>query len=170
MKKRYFGIEPFGAIPTERQLEHLKIGKKAFIHFGMNTFCNNEWGSGKESIDSFNPSDTNVRGWICDLKKAGFDFVILTAKHLDGFCLWPSKYTEHNIGNSPYKNGKGDIVREFTDACHEFNVKVGIYVSPYDRHSEFWGKDEYSIHYAKQMEEIVTQPPWIWYSSSVTRS
>jgi alpha-L-fucosidase len=157
VNNKYFGIEPFGSTPTERQLDHLKIGKKAFIHFGMNTFSNSEWGSGKESPETFNPSNLNVRGWICDLKKAGFEFVILTAKHHDGFCLWPSKYTEFSIKNSPYKNGNGDIVREFTDACHEFNVKVGIYVSPYDRNSEYWGKDEYSIIYAKQMEEIVTQ-------------
>ena len=153
----YFGIEPFGSTPTVRQIDHLKIGKKAFIHFGINTFSNSEWGSGKESAELFNPSDLNVRGWVCDLKKAGFEFVILTAKHHDGFCLWPSKYTEYSLKNSPYKNGNGDIVREFTDACREFNVKVGIYVSPYDRNSELWGKDEYSIHYAKQMEEIVTQ-------------
>lgn len=157
MSDTYFGIEPFGETPTPTQIKHFEIGKKAFIHFGMNTFSNNEWGSGSESPGTFNPSNLNVRGWICDLKKAGFEFIILTAKHHDGFCLWPSRYTEHSIKRSPYKNGEGDIVREFTDACREFNVKAGIYVSPYDRNSEYWGKDEYSIVYAKQMEEIVTQ-------------
>ena len=157
MDNTYFGIEPFGSTPTARQIDHLKIGKKAFIHFGINTFSNSEWGNGKESPELFDPSDLNIRGWVCDLKKAGFEFIILTAKHHDGFCLWPSKYTKHSVKNSPYKNGDGDIVREFTDACHEFNVKVGIYVSPWDRNSEYWGKDEYSIIYAKQMEEIVTQ-------------
>ena len=157
MQNKHFGIEPFGATPSERQLNHLKIGKKAFIHFGINTFCNKEWGDGAENKQFFNPTNPNVRGWIKDLKEAGFEMVILTAKHIDGFCLWPSKYTEHTIKNTPYKNGNGDIVKEFTDACREFNVKAGIYVSPWDRNSEYWGKDEYSIQYAKQMEEIVTR-------------
>lgn len=156
MRNKYFGIEPFGATPSERQLNHFKIGKKAFIHFGINTFSDKEWGDGKEDKNIFNPTDANVRGWIKDLKEAGFEMVILTAKHHDGFCLWPSKYTEHTIKNTPYKNGEGDIVKEFTDACHEFNVKAGIYISPWDRNSEYWGKDEYSVHYAKQLEEIVT--------------
>lgn len=153
----YFGIDPFGSTPTSRQIDHFKIGKKAFIHFGMNTFSNSEWGSGKESAELFDPSNINVRGWVCDLKKAGFEFIILTAKHHDGFCLWPSRYTEFSIKNSPYKNGNGDLVKEFTDACREFNVKAGIYISPYDRNSKLWGSDEYSNHYAKQMEEIVTR-------------
>lgn len=157
MQGGYFGIKPFGATPSVRQLNHMKIGKKAFIHFGINTFCNKEWGDGTENTELFTPSSLNVRGWIRDLKEAGFEFVILTAKHHDGFCLWPSKYTEHSIKNTPYKNGGGDIVKEFTDACREFNVKAGIYVSPWDRNSEYWGTDEYSIQYAKQMEEIVTQ-------------
>lgn len=154
--ENYFGIRPFGATPSSRQLNHLKIGKKAFIHFGINTFCNKEWGDGTENKSFFNPTDANVRGWIRDLKEAGYEMVILTAKHHDGFCLWPSEYTEHTIKNSPYKDGKGDIVKEFTDACREFNVKAGIYVSPWDRNSEYWGTDEYSLQYNKQMEEIVT--------------
>lgn len=156
MQNKYFGIEPFGATPTERQINHFKMGKKAFIHFGINTFSNKEWGDGKEDKQIFNPTDANVRGWIKDLKEAGFEMVILTAKHHDGFCLWPSKYTEHTIKNTPYKGGNGDIVKEFTDACREFNVKAGIYISPWDRNSEYWGKNEYSVHYAKQLEEIVT--------------
>ena len=156
MQNKYFGIKPFGATPTVRQMNHFKIGKKAFIHFGINTFSNKEWGDGKEDKQIFNPTDANVRGWIKDLKEAGFEMVILTAKHHDGFCLWPSKYTEHTIKNTPYKGGNGDIVKEFTDACREFNVKAGIYISPWDRNSEYWGKNEYSVHYAKQLEEIVT--------------
>ena len=157
MYDKLLGIQPYGATPSERQLNHLKIGKKAFIHFGINTFCNKEWGDGQENKAMFNPTNADVRGWIRDLKEAGFEMVILTAKHHDGFCLWPSEYTEHSVKNSPYKDGKGDIVREFTDACHEFNVRVGIYVSPWDRNSEYWGTDEYSLQYNKQMEEIVTE-------------
>ena len=125
--ENYFGIKPFGATPTREQLNHLKMGKKAFIHFGVNTFSEKEWGDGTERESLFNPTDMNVRGWIRDIKKAGFELAIITAKHHDGFCLWPSKYTEHSVKNSPYKNGKGDVIREFVDACHEYNVKVGIY-------------------------------------------
>ena len=157
MQNKYFGIEPFGATPSKRQLNHFKMSKKAFIHFGINTFSNKEWGDGKEDKEIFNPTNADVRGWIKDLKDAGFEMVILTAKHHDGFCLWPSKYTEHTVKNTPYKNGEGDIVKEFTDACREFNVKAGIYVSPWDRNSEYWGKDEYSVYFANQLEEIVTE-------------
>ncbi len=155
--EKYFGIKPFGATPTREQLNHLKIGKKAFFHFGVNTFSEKEWGDGTESESLFNPTGMNVRGWIRDIKKAGFELAIITAKHHDGFCLWPSKYTEHSVKNSPYKNGEGDVIREFVEACREYNIKVGIYISPWDRNSEYWGKDEYSIYYAKQLEELVTQ-------------
>ena len=157
MNEKYYGIQPFGSTPSANQLNHLKWSKKAFFHFGVNTFSNKEWGDGTEDEKIFDPSDTDVRGWIRDIKRAGFDFAILTAKHHDGFCLWRSDYTEHSIKNSPYKNGDGDIVKEFTDACREFNVRAGIYVSPWDRNSKYWGKDEYSIHFAKQLEEILTR-------------
>ena len=157
MSGKYYGIKPFGATPSYRQMEHLKMGKKAFFHFGVNTFSNNEWGDGKESARLFDPTDLNIRSWIRDIKAAGFKLAIITAKHHDGFCLWPSAYTEHSVKNSPYKGGNGDIIREFTDACHEFGVKVGIYVSPWDRNSPYWGTPDYSIYYAKQLEEIVTQ-------------
>ena len=155
--EKYFGIKPFGATPTREQLNHLKMGKKAFFHFGVNTFSEKEWGDGTEPERLFNPTDMDVRGWIRDIKKAGFELAIITAKHHDGFCLWPSRYTEHSVKNSPYKNGEGDVIREFTEACYEYNVKVGIYISPWDRNSEYWGKDEYSIFYAKQLEELVSQ-------------
>ena len=157
MENNYYGIAPFGATPNAVQLEHLKLGKKAFFHFGVNTFSNKEWGDGTELEKLFNPTECNVREWIRDIKTAGFKLAIITAKHHDGFCLWPSKYTEHSVKNSPYKNGKGDIIREFTDACHDYNIKVGIYISPWDRNSPYWGKDEYSEYYAKQLEELVTQ-------------
>lgn len=154
---KYFGIKPFGATPTEQQLNHMKMGKKAFFHFGVNTFSDKEWGDGTEREQLFNPTNIDIRGWIRDIKGAGFELAIITAKHHDGFCLWPSKYTEHSVKNSPYKNGEGDIIREFTDACHEYDIKVGIYISPWDRNSDLWGKDEYSLYYAKQLEELVTQ-------------
>lgn len=156
MNNNFFGIKPYGATPNYRQIEMFKVGKKAFFHFGVNTFTDLEWGHGTESASIFNPTDIDVRSWIRNVKAAGFKMAILTAKHHDGFCLWPSKYTEHSVKNSPYKDGKGDIVKEFTDACHEYGLKVGIYVSPYDRNAPFWGTPEYSQYYANQLVEILT--------------
>ena len=153
----FYGIKPFGATPNYRQIEMFKIGKKAFFHFGVNTYTNLEWGHGDESVSSFNPTDIDVKSWIRGIKAAGFKMAILTAKHHDGFCLWPSKYTEHSVKNSPYKGGKGDIVREFVDACRELNVKIGIYVSPWDRNAPFWGTADYSKYYADQLTEILTE-------------
>ena len=153
----FYGIKPYGATPTKQQLDMYEIGKKAFFHFGVNTFTNLEWGDGKESASVFNPTDTDVRSWIRAIKSAGFKMAILTAKHHDGFCLWPSKYTEHSIKNSPYKNGEGDLVREFTDACREYGIKIGIYVSPWDRNAPFWGTADYTNYYVNQLEEILTQ-------------
>ena len=157
MSDTYYGIKPFGATPNYRQLEMYRVGKKAFFHFGVNTFTNMEWGDGTESTELFNPTNTDVKSWIRAIKAAGFKMAILTAKHHDGFCLWPSKFTEHSIKNSPYKNGNGDIVREFTEACRELNIKIGIYVSPWDRNAPFWGTPEYSKYYADQLTEILTE-------------
>ena len=156
--EKYFGIVPFGATPNKRQLDHMsKMSKKAFFHFGVNTFSDLEWGDGTEAERMFNPTDLNIRGWIRDIKAAGFELAMITAKHHDGFCLWPSNYTEHSVKNSPYKDGKGDIIREFCDACREYNVKIGLYISPWDRNSKYWGTDEYTLYYAKQLEELCTQ-------------
>jgi len=150
-------LEPYGAVPNEVQMEHFKIEKKAFFHFGINTFTGKEWGDGSEAERDFNPEGCDCRQWIRSIKKAGFKLAIITAKHHDGFCLWPSKYTEHSIKNSAYKNGKGDLIREFTDACHEYGVKVGVYISPWDRNSPYWGTYDYSPHYARQLEELMTE-------------
>ena len=151
-----YGIVPFGPIPSERQLAHFEM-KKAFFHFGVNTFTDAEWGNGEELEKSFAPTEMNVEQWIEVIKKAGFDLAIITAKHHDGFCLWPSKYTEHSVKNSPYKNGGGDVIREFTDACRKFGIKAGVYLSPWDRNAPFWGTSDYSAFYAKQLTELVTE-------------
>ncbi len=151
-------MQPFGAVPSARQICHLRdYNKKAFFHFGINTFTDSEWGDGSEDASCFAPTETDVRQWIKSIKAAGFNFAILTAKHHDGFCLWPSKYTEQSIKNSPYKNGKGDIVREFTDACHEMDIKCGIYLSPWDRNSPYWKSPEYSKFYNDQLTELMTE-------------
>ncbi len=150
-------IEPFGVTPSYRQINHFRyFNKKAFIHFGINTFTGMEWGDGTEDVSIFNPTELDTRQWVRSLKAAGFKLIILTAKHHDGFCLWPSKYTEHTIAKTPYKNGQGDLVREFTDACHELGVNCGIYVSPWDRNSPLWGKDTYSDLFNEQLKELLS--------------
>ncbi len=149
-------IKPFGAVPNEQQIYHMNLEKKAFFHFGPNTFTNLEWGNGDESASVFNPVGVDTDQWIRTVKEAGFKMAILTVKHHDGFCLWPSEFTEQSVKNSPYKNGKGDIVREFTDSCHKYGIRVGIYFSPWDRHSKYWGTAEYSDYYANQLRELVT--------------
>lgn len=152
-----YGIVAFGATPSEIQLEHYKIGQKAMISFGVNTFSDKEWGDGSEREQLFDPSDLDTDQWIKAIKEAGFKLAIITAKHHDGFCLWPSEYTDHSVKNSPYKAGKGDVIKEFTDSCRKYGIKAGIYLSPWDRNSPFWGKDEYSDYYAKQLTELMTQ-------------
>ncbi len=149
------GFSPVGPLPNKRQFHSLHY-KKAFFHFGVNTFTDAEWGDGTELEKAFNPTNLDIRQWMRVLKSAGFDLAIITAKHHDGFCLWPTKYSEHSVKNSPYKDGKGDIIKEFTDAAREYGIKAGIYLSPWDRHSEYWGTAEYSKFYAKQLTELMT--------------
>ena len=151
-----YGIEPFGATPNARQVAHYKIGKKVFFHFGVNTFTNKEWGDGSEVEKLFAPTELDTDQWLRIAKEAGFKLAILTVKHHDGFCLWPSAYTEHSVKNSPYKNGQGDVVREFVDSCHKYGLKVGVYISPWDRHSPYWGKPDYSNYFAAQLTELMT--------------
>jgi alpha-L-fucosidase len=122
----------------------------------MNTFMGNEWGDGSEDPKMFNPTELDCRQWIKFLKKNGFGSVVLTTKHHDGFCLWPSKYTEHSVKNSSYKDGTGDIVREFTDACREYGMKAGVYLSPWDRNCALYGTPEYNDYYCNQLTELLT--------------
>ncbi len=142
--------------PNKRQLDWYKR-KTAFIHFTVNTFTGNEWGDGTESPEIFNPTELDCEQWMRALVDAGFTHAILTAKHHDGFCLWPSKFTEHSVKNSPYKNGKGDLVREFVDACHKYGIKPGLYLSPWDRNFKGWGTEKYNDYYANQLTELMTE-------------
>ncbi|MBQ6824294.1 MAG: alpha-L-fucosidase [Clostridia bacterium] len=148
-----YGLKPYGAVPNQRQLNQWGIAKKAFIHFGMNTFTNAEWGNGLEDPKTFAPTELNTRQWVSALKERGFELIILTAKHHDGFCLWPCSVTEHSVKNSSYK---GDVVKEFTDACREYGVKAGIYLSPWDRNSPYWGQDAYNDYYVTQLTELMS--------------
>ena len=146
----------FGACPGYRQLEWYSREKSAFFHFGINTFTGREWGDGTESPEIFNPTELDCRQWIRAIKAAGFKAAILTAKHHDGFCLWPSKYTEHSVKNSPWKNGKGDVVAEAAEACRKGGIKFGFYLSPWDRNSPYYGTDEYNDYFCNQLTELLT--------------
>lgn len=162
MDYKKHSLQAYGALPNEKQMEWFRRERSIFFHFGMNTFTDKEWGDGTESPELFNPTDCDVDSWIKSISEAGFGLAILTAKHHDGFCLWQTKYTEHSIKNSPYKNGKGDIVREFTDACKKYGVKAGIYLSPWDRHEKTWGTSEYNDFYVGQLTEFLTNYGEIW--------
>ncbi len=142
-------------VPNEYQLKWQEMEQYAFIHFTTNTFTGKEWGYGDEKPDVFNPSDFDPEQWVLCLKEAGLKGLILTCKHHDGFCLWPSKYTEHSIRNSPYKNGQGDIVKEVSDACKKHGLPFGIYLSPWDRNRPEYGKPEYLTYYRNQLQELL---------------
>jgi alpha-L-fucosidase len=143
-------------VPSEAQLRWHEMELNAFIHFTTNTFTDLEWGNGDESPGIFNPERMDAGQWITTLKDAGFKGVILTCKHHDGFCLWPSQYTTHSVKSSPYKNGKGDVVREVSDACKKHGLKFGVYLSPWDRNHAEYGRPPYIDYYRNQLKEIFT--------------
>lgn len=129
-----------------------------FFHFGINTFTDSEWGTGNENPALFNPTGLNATQWVDAAADAGFSLVILTAKHHDGFCLWPSRYTHHSVASSPWKGGKGDVVREFADAAKARGIDMGLYLSPWDRHEKTYGLEvEYNEHYLGQLQELLTR-------------
>lgn len=148
--------QAIGPVPSPAQLAWQEMEINAFIHFTTNTFTGKEWGYGDESPSIFNPSDMNPDQWIGVLKEAGFKGVILTTKHHDGFCLWPSKYTTHSVKNSPYKNGEGDVVKEVSETCKRYGMKFGIYLSPWDRNRSDYGQPSYITYYRNQLEELFT--------------
>lgn len=141
-------------VPSERQLQWQKLEFYGFIHFGINTFTDKEWGDGTEDISIFNPSNLDAEQWVISMKQAGMKGLILTAKHHDGLCLWPTSTTEHNVSNTPYQN---DIVKEVSIACQKHNLKFGIYLSPWDQNHPTYGQgDAYDAVYLKQLEELLT--------------
>jgi alpha-L-fucosidase len=143
--------------PTSSQLEWQRDELALFTHFGVNTFSDREWGDGKEAPAIFNPSKLDARQWARAARAAGFRAMILTAKHHDGFCLWPSRMTSHSVASSPFRAGHGDVVREFVDACRAEQLKVGLYLSPWDRHEPRYGdSDRYNDYYCDQLTELLT--------------
>ena len=143
-------------LPTTRQVQWQQMETTLFAHFTVNTFTDKEWGDGTESPSIFNPTNLDAHQWTKAAKEAGFKMIILTAKHHDGFCLWPSQYTNHSVKNSPWRNGKGDVVKEVSDACREAGLKFGVYLSPWDRHEASYGTDAYNNHYKNQLRELLS--------------
>lgn len=149
-------------LPTKKQLEWHRQEYYLFMHFGPNTFTNKEWGEGTEPEDIFNPTNLDCRQWCRIAKAAGAKGIIITAKHHDGFCLWPSKYSKHTVRESKWKNGKGDVLKELSQACKEFGLKLGVYISPWDRNHPKYGTDEYNDMFVNMMKEIFTNYGPIW--------
>ncbi len=148
--------EPFGPVPSERQLAWHEMEYYMFVHFTVNTFTDKEWGYGDEKESVFNPTALDCRQWAKVAKEAGMKGIIITAKHHDGFCLWPSEFTSHSVKNSLWKDGQGDVLKELRQACDEYDLKFGVYLSPWDRNSSVYGSPEYLIYYRKQLRELLT--------------
>jgi alpha-L-fucosidase len=148
--------DPIGPLPSENQLNWHEMEYYAFVHFNMNTFTDMEWGTGGEPPSTFNPSQLDTRQWAKVVKDAGMKAIILTAKHHDGFCLWPTSTTEHSVKNSPWKNGEGDLVKDLAEACREFGLKLGLYLSPWDRNHPEYGRPEYVEVFHAQLRELLS--------------
>ena len=148
--------KPFGPVPSEAQMRWHEMEMNAFIHFTTNTFTDREWGNGDEPESVFNPTDLDVDQWTKTLRDAGFRMAILTCKHHDGFCLWPSKYTSHTVKSSPYKKGEGDIVKELSASCKRNGLSFGVYLSPWDRNRADYGQPSYLDYYRNQLKELFT--------------
>ncbi len=164
-KKNYVLIKPTdtkaeviraaaNVVPSAQQYAWQKMEFNAFVHFGMNTFADKH--PGKENPKLFDPVDLNCGQWVCLFKEAGMKMAILTVKHADGFCLWPSKYTSYSVKSSPWKDGKGDVFREFVSACHKYGLKVGFYLSPWDQNNPAYGTPAYNTYFMNQLRELLT--------------
>jgi alpha-L-fucosidase len=147
---------PAGPVPSARQLRWHSLEYCAFVHFNMNTFTGREWGDGTEDPNLFQPDQLDCRQWVRIFRDAGMKGVIITAKHHDGFCLWPSSLTEHSVRSSSWRGGHGDVLRELSAACREYGLRFGVYLSPWDRHDRRYGTDAYNGLFAGQLKEVLT--------------
>jgi alpha-L-fucosidase len=149
--------KPYGAVPSKRQFFWHEMEYYMFVHFTVNTFTDKEWGYGDETESIFNPTELDCKQWARVAKEAGMTGIIITAKHHDGFCLWPSPFSSHSVKNSKWMNGQGDILMELRKACNEYGLKMGVYLSPWDRNSAVYGTPEYIAYYRNQLFELVTK-------------
>lgn len=149
-------IKPYGALPSPQQIQWHETGFYWFIHFGPNTFTDREWGEGTEDPSIFNPTQLDCRQWARIAVASGAKGIIITAKHHDGFCLFPSQYSTHTVRESPWRNGQGDLVKELSEACKAYHLKFGVYISPWDRNHPKYGTDEYNDVYINTMNELLT--------------
>ncbi|MGC2657809.1 MAG: alpha-L-fucosidase, partial [Bryobacteraceae bacterium] len=147
---------PYGSLPSHRQLRWHHLEAYSFLHFSVNTFTDREWGNGDEDPNVFQPQAFDPDSIVTTIKEAGMKAVILTCKHHDGFCLWPTQTTEHSIRHSSWRNGKGDVVRDISEAARRQGLLFGVYLSPWDRNNAAYGKPEYIPLYRRQLTELLT--------------
>ena len=150
------GPEPYGPVPTEAQLKWQRMERNLFLHFGPNTFSGKEWGDGMEPEDLFAPTGLDCRQWARTAAESGFKGLILTGKHHDGFCLWPNPESRHTVAQSAWRGGRGAVLRELSDACREYGLSFGVYISPWDRNDPHYGSDAYNDVYVRTLQSALS--------------
>lgn len=148
--------QPFGPCPTPQQVRWQRMEMNMFCHFGPNTFSGLEWGEGTETEDMFNPTQLDCNQWAAVARTAGFRGIIITAKHHDGFCLWPNPASQHTVKQSSWRDGKGDVLKELSQACQKANLKFGVYISPWDRNAPTYGTPEYNNTFRQTLDHALT--------------